>query len=573
MKKSEEQNHSIKENDDMKSSSSSTNYSVDDEKKLISMNFNITQQVNQDHYCYNVLDNYTKIVMRLMDIAIKETNSLPPRASDIRRPMKLPTKDLGIIRLSMGKFIPTWDEDIPNGSPLKRKMARWLVNHDAWGFDDCSAEFNTLEQAIKWRKERFSALPLPNVVYTDMLSDQSMTQLAFASCACHYTHRVEKTWHPGHGIPDEKLLENAVYVNDMTHLSTFRVREPFERYGAAAYFDKDYKIIAIYWSHASRLVKKGEHFWNHAKFVWRSSFFAHVTIRDHLIVTHLIESNAFVSASRKCLPSDHPLRIFIKPFTYHNISINYQAAVSLVNERGLVHRVWAFDYDEFLKVCDYISMNYEFRLLPDIIPKTMYPNMNNKTEEEWDKIYPIYHDLNAFWKIIKKYVTNFFEINYSVTFEHDHLPNDPHIIEFINEICKQLGIPGITSLQHFIDVLSQLIACSTGIHEHVGQISDYMVDPRFIGTKLQAGKEMQNVQTYSQMLVLSIVTGLRMPGLLQDWSHLIEHNLYYRENLKNYRTFKRELKELSEKIDSLNKIRNYPFESFNPKYMECSTSS
>jgi hypothetical protein len=73
-------------------------------------------------------------------------------------------------------------------------------------------------------------------------------------------------------------------------------------------------------------------------------------------------------------------------------------------------------------------------------------------------------------------------------------------------------------------------------------------------------------------LVLTVVTGLRMPGLLEDWSHIIEHDEYYRENLKNYRSFKRELRELSRKIDSLNKTRNYPFESFNPKYMECSTS-
>ena len=41
----------------------------------------------------------------------------------------------------------------------------------------------------------------------------------------------------------------------MTALSTFNVRQPFERYGAAAYFDKDHQIIGIYWSHRFRLVK------------------------------------------------------------------------------------------------------------------------------------------------------------------------------------------------------------------------------------------------------------------------------------------------------------------------------
>jgi hypothetical protein len=246
--------------------------------------------------------------------------------------------------------------------------------------------------------------------------------------------------------------------------------------------------------------------------------------------------------------------------------------MSLINERGLVHRIWAFDYDEFLKLCDYISMNYKFRLLPEIIPESMSPKENDKTEEQWDKIYPIYHDLNALWKIIQNYVTNFFRINYHISTGNDNLPNDLPMRRFINEICEQLGIAGITSLRHFIDVLSQLIAASTGIHEHVGQVSGYMVDPRFIGAKLQEGKEMQNIQTYSQILVLAVVTGLRMPGLLEDWSHLIDHDQNYQDNLKNYKKFKRDLQDLSEDIDRRNEIRNYPFQSFNPKYMECSTS-
>jgi hypothetical protein len=99
-----------------------------------------------------------------------------------------------------------------------------------------------------------------------------------------------------------------------------------------------------------------------------------------------------------------------------------------------------------------------------------------------------------------------------------------------------------------------------------------MVDPRFIGAKLQEGKEMQNIQTYSQILVLSMLTGLRMPGLLEDWSHLIDHDQNYSENLKNYKKFKKNLQDLSEDIDRRNEKRNYPFQSFNPKYMECSTS-
>ncbi len=63
-----------------------------------------------------------------------------------------------------------------------------------------------------------------------------------------------------------------------------------------------------------------------------------------------------------------------------------------------------------------------------------------------------------------------------------------------------------------------------------------------------------------------------MPGLLEDWSHLIEHDHNYDENLKNYRNFKRELRALSQDINCHNKVRIDPFESFNLKYMKCSRS-
>ncbi|CAF1644988.1 unnamed protein product, partial [Adineta ricciae] len=154
----------------------------------------------------------------------------------------------------------------------------------------------------------------------------------------------------------------------------------------------------------------------------------------------------------------------------------------------------------------------------------------------------------------------------------DKLPVDSYMMDFIDDLCKQLGIPGITSLKRFVDVLSQLIADSTGIHEHVGQISDYMIDPRFIGAKLQEGREMQNIQTYTQILILTVVTGLRMPGIMEDWSHLIEHNQDYEKNLKNYHDFKSQLRKLSKCVDERNKTRRYPFQSFNPRFIECSTS-
>ena len=91
---------------------------------------NDNQLTEDDHHYYKVLDNYTKLVMKLMQLAVKESNSSLSRGIDMVPPYNLPGRDLAIRRIDMAKFIPTWDEDDPNGSGLSRRFARWLVNQN-----------------------------------------------------------------------------------------------------------------------------------------------------------------------------------------------------------------------------------------------------------------------------------------------------------------------------------------------------------------------------------------------------------------------------------------------------------
>lgn len=111
--------------------------------------------------------------------------------------------------------------------------------------------------------------------------------------------------------------------------------------------------------------------WKHAKWVWKTTFFAFVTgrererkigkkiknknnltiffvflVHDHLIQTHMMEANAITTGTRLHLSPKHELRTFMKPFTFHSAAINNLASKSLINDRGLVHRIWGFDYDE-----------------------------------------------------------------------------------------------------------------------------------------------------------------------------------------------------------------------------------
>lgn len=208
---------------------------------------------------------------------------------------------------------------------------------------------------------------------------------------------------------------------------------------------------------------------------------------------------------------------------------------------------------------------------------------------EWVKHYPIAEDLPAFWTIVRDYVRRFFDIEYGRDGERPFMTQSYERL-FISELCKPLGLNGIPSRTHLIDVIAQLICACTGMHEHVGDVGDYLYDPSFIGTKLRRDLPslLPSVQNYSLMLVLTVLTAMRMPGLMEDWSHLIprvpsdsEKDETYssmteedvKSHLDNYHLFKNQLTELIEKIDERHrKPDNFPFQSFNPSYMECSVS-
>ena len=60
-------------------------------------------------------------------------------------------------------------------------------------------------------------------------------------------------------------------------------------------------------------------------------------------------------------------------------------------------------------------------------------------------------------------------------------------IHFYQELCERLNLEPVESTRDgFVDVLAQLICNGSGIHEHVGQVSDYMQKPDFLGCKLPA---------------------------------------------------------------------------------------
>ena len=660
--------NSTKSTSETKTSLSTTNdvYPADDDSQVV---IAIRELYSHNHLdaktnkrYLSSLDGYTRLIMTLSQMALKSWNQKPPRAIDIPEPCNLPTQDLHLQRVDGARHVATWDEDNQTAWHFHFKLVNKILNSTLWLLEDHELQFNSSDDMIAWRWTHFSTMPPPNNPHWCGDSDELMSQFAFFGLACHHTRKLdsdEESMELHTATLTHPILKLAHYVNDMTGLSLFAVRAPFDRYGAAAYFDSERRLIGIYLSHRNELViplkNSGapDNEWTYAKYMWRSSALALVTISDHLLITHFIEANTLTNISRKFLPAAHPLRIFLKPFTYRTVTVNYSAATSLINSGGLCHRIWGFEYDEFIKLCDYVIAHYRFRIMPDWIHDSMKleqnqhsqtrinrldaneyrndpvtrekcPNcqynlaesigVNNHTikaseinalsdenQSEWVRHYPIAEDLPSYWKIVRGYVRRFFEIEYGKEESIEEKKKDKLTSErafmaepcerrFISELCKPLGLDGIPSRSYLIDVIAQLICACTGIHEHVGHVGDYLYDPSFIGTKLRRDLPslLPSVQNYSLMLVLTVLTAMKMPGLMEDWSHLIprvatdsQHDEspsnmteeQVKSHLDNHYFFKQQLTERTEKIDARHRISDtFPFESFNPRFMECSVS-
>ena len=94
--------------------------------------------------------------------------------------------------------------------------------------------------------------------------------------------------------------------------------------------------------------------------------------------------------------------------------------------------------------------------------------------------------------------------------------------------------------------------------------------------KLEKERYEMTIQSYTQVLSMAAYTGLRTPPLIGDFTHLFNHftnNDKKKEMLIHLNTFQNDLKQLSQQIDNLNQTnRKWPFQSTNPKNLECSVS-
>ena len=92
--------------------------------------------------------------------------------------------------------------------------------------------------------------------------------------------------------------------------------------------------------------------WKEAKYLAKATAMVLVTVREHLVNTHLIVANVATRASTIELPPNHPIRRLLTIFTFRTTEVNTGAFALLVPENSLLHRGTAFTHDAMKEVFD-----------------------------------------------------------------------------------------------------------------------------------------------------------------------------------------------------------------------------
>jgi hypothetical protein len=437
------------------------------------------------------------------------------------------------------------------------------------------------------RKGLFTHVPPPLAIWEEMDSDDQTARWAFAGIAAH-------TLEPVLG----KDSDGAVYFSDFTWMKGLEVRTGFEHYGAAAYFNEDQELLKVEYSHINRMVYPSDgDLWKRAKFVWRSSAMVGITLRDHLTGLHLTFADEVTTSAVENLPQNHPLRRFLKPFLYRTIQINFAASNLLCAEYSLLHRTVALTWPalrsgfEYSFDIDYLRSKWSSRPTKDGIWARYFENTPKAAfkaplPEELARKgkYPYYEDLQAYYKVVEKFVGSFLNIysdpqNQQTGSMRPYLHEDPDVSRFWEHIHQGAKMSHIThkgwgelNRDKLSEMLTLFIVAVTGMHQHLGNVAEYLVDPTFLTPAIRPGGSMNDVQKSVQGMAIAVSTGFVMPSILDDFTHLLLHDEHYEAVLKVYEQFNQDLRRLSHEIDERNKVRKWPCNAFNPRFLTTSVS-
>lgn len=489
-------------------------------------------------------DLHTRVASELI---CDEARAWKPRGSDNvgipKQMVPLEKYDVAAPFLS----VPALDED-GKKITFSEKATHWALQ--SLPFSDENKTWPSSTEAVEQIEIQYGdVLPKPNVRWEDTTSDHAMSLLTFQGLGAHRLERIEDD-------PD------AAYRVDLSWMIAFPVREGFERYGACAFFDRNRQLVRIYTAHNDKTHYPSDNTWEAAKWCWRCSLFAGVTVADHLGSVHYLTANLLVTATREQLPTEHPFRRLLTPFIYGTVDVNRDAYMLLSREQGLVHRTFAFTYNGVVRCL--LKGVESVRL--QTFPETLAAAGTDSLGEQ----FPYAMDGLALYEILEKYVRDYF----AIYFPENTAVEDPSIRHWWSALIKQapnLSLKPLQTAEQLIRVTTHFMFTVTGLHGQVGDVIAYTRDPAFVGAKIKEGHTIGDVQSTVQLINLTVTTGLVQPAMIGDYRHTLPDK-DKDQALLVFETYQQALKQLARDIDKRNLTREQPFQTFNPRTLNSSVS-
>jgi len=378
---------------------------------------------------------------------------------------------------------------------------------------------------------------------------------------------------------------DARYVVRMEGLyDDLPVRHGLARWGGNAYFDEAGRLLAI--QHKGETKLPVDAAWNYFKYVFRSSLLGTVTVVDHLVGCHILMAETLAISTYETLgPTDY-LRLLLAPHTYGSLQINSVAAMTLFAGNMQVHRTSPFGRDAFEprdgSTGGIWAKTVVLRLRPFQEIYNAYLTHRNTAAHAPEM--PFFEDGILMYSALKRYVSAFINEAFGATpVQCDQnlgesgptkrfvakffAETDPATPDFWPQEMRNAG----SSCESLKALLTESIFAVSGIHRHVGSVSDFYRDLTFAGTAWPEGEAQPRPKQGFLTLLLAAATNFFGPKL-QDaatLTHMFEDKpgvLHVFESLIE------DLTAVQIEVESRNQRRlaegNLAFHQMEPKYVE-----
>ena len=280
----------------------------------------------------------------------------------------------------------------------------------------------------------------------------------------------------------------------------------------------------------------------------------------------------------------HPIRRLLRPHTFGANSVNMAASRTLSTSFGLVHRATALTEEALMTGLDVSWRSSDIHRVHDFESNGMMKTIKMNPEN-----YPYGQDALRYENVVRRHVKRYVQIYYK---NDEEVLRDSELVEFFQGLKVKIGtkISDLTSRDVLINQLTTLIVIVTGYHNQVGNVADYFMDVTFLSSKIRPDKEIADVQAAFQGLNVALMTAMKTPKLMNDFTHLLVRDKYFEETKAAFLEFQNELKVLSDLIDTENsesmsfdrtcsgnetvceKKRMWPCNAYNPRTMLSSVS-